>query len=111
MSVRISGTTILMTRGDTLKVKVDIFNTDGTQYIPIDGDQIRFALKENYSDEVPLIIKDIPWDTCELYLDSADTMVLEQPHDYVYDIQITLTDGTVDTFITKSKLKILEGVD
>lgn len=80
MSVRISGTTILMTRGDTLKVKVDIFNTDGTQYIPIDGDQIRFALKENYSDEVPLIIKDIPWDTCELYLDSADTMVLEQPH-------------------------------
>ena len=111
MSVRLSGTTIVMTRGDTCKIKVDILNPDGTNYTPINGDKIRFALKESYTDLEPLILKNIPYDTCELVLDPEDTKCLEQPKDYVYDIQITLPDGTVDTFIPKGRLKLTEEVD
>ena len=111
MSIRIKDTTIIMTRGDTLRTKVSIFDSSGNPYIPSKEDKIRFALKEKYSDEHPLIIKEIPSDTCELYLNPEDTKNLKQPCDYVYDIQITLSDGTVDTFIPKARLKITEEGD
>lgn len=111
MSVEIKRTTIIMTRGDTLRIKIKIFDSQGKEYIPVEGDYIRFALKSNYNDPEPLILKEIPYDTCELRLDPEDTKRLKQPMDYVYDIQITLTDGTVDTFISKAKLRISEEVD
>lgn len=110
MSVRIKGSTIVMTRGDTVNVKVNIFSHDGESYIPTDEDGIRFALKKDYSDAVALIEKIIPTDTCILRLDSIDTTVLEQPGEYVYDIQITMSDGTVDTFIPNGRLIVKEEV-
>ena len=114
MSVSIRKNTITMTRGDTLKVKVEItaYDEDGNviTYAPIEGDQIRFALKEQYSDEYPLIVKDISWDKMILHLLPEDTKKLKQPSEYVYDIQITLTDGTVNTFIDKGKLRLTEEV-
>ena len=110
MSVSIVKTTIIMTRGDTLKTKISITDSNGQPYIPVDGDSIRFAAKKQYTDEAPCIIKDIPIDTCVLHLEPSDTKSLEQPYDYVYDIQITMNDGTVDTFL-KGKLKLTEEVD
>ena len=111
MSYSISGTTITLTRGDTLRIKVDITEKDGsTPYVPSSGDKIRFAMKSKYSDQVPLLIKDIPIDTMELVLDPEDTKKLEFGK-YVYDIQLTKEDGQVDTFITKSIIKITEEVD
>lgn len=114
MSVSIRKNTITMTRGDTLRVKVIINSNDEegnvTEYIPAEGDKIRFALKEKYNDEYPLIIKDIPWDTMILHLLPEDTKKLKHPSEYVYDIQITLTDGTVNTFIDRAKLRLTEEV-
>lgn len=110
MSVIIDNTTITMTRGDTLKVRLDIKDGDGKPYTPIEGDLIRFAVKKKYKDEAPCILKEIPIDTCLLHLTPGDTKDLPQPSEYVYDIQITMSDGTVDTFI-KGTLKITEEVD
>lgn len=110
MSVQLNNTTITMTRGDTLKIKLDIFDSYGKQYIPVDGDTIRFAVKEKYSDAEPLILKEIPVNTCLLHLEPSDTKNLNQPLELVYDIQITMTDGTVDTFL-KGILKVLPEVD
>ena len=117
MSSSVSGTTIKMTRGDTLNLKVNILK-DGEPYTPEDGDTIRFAMKHNkikadnsgYTDEEPLILKDIPVDTMILTLEPEDTKELTFDT-YVYDIQITFADGSVDTFITKAKLKLTEEVD
>ena len=100
MSVKIKKSTITMTRGDTLRSKVVITDSAGNPYIPAKGDVLRFAAKKQYTDEVPCIIKDIPIDTCVLHLEPSDTKELEQPYSYVYDIQITMNDGTVDTFIS-----------
>lgn len=110
MSVVIKKSTIIMTRGDTLQANIIITDDEGTEYVPTEGDQIRFAVKKNYNDELPLIIKEIPYDTLLLRVESSETKTLEQPGDYVYDIQITLTDGTVNTFIS-GKLKLIEEVE
>lgn len=112
MSSAIKGTSITLTRGDTLRVKINI-TVDGEEYTPVAGDSIRFAVKHNimnqkrseYKDTQPLLIKQIPYDTMILELEPQDTKSL--PFDtYVYDIEITFEDGTVDTFITEAKFVI-----
>lgn len=108
--IRIKNKLITMTRGDTLRAKINITDAKGDKYIPVEGDRIRFAVKKCYNDKTPCILKDIPYDTCQLFLAPEDTKDLEQPYKYVYDIQITLNDGTVDTFIS-GRLFLEEEVD
>lgn len=110
MSVKINGTTITMTRGDTLKVKVDMVTSDNQPYIPTIYEVVRFAMKKSYKDETPLIRKVLDNNSLILQLDPEDTEALKQPSEYVYDIQITHTNGDVDTFIS-GKLRITEEVD
>lgn len=74
MSYNITGTTITLTRGDTFEALVSATKRDGTQYIPVEGDVIRFAMKENYDDPRPLLVKDIPIDTMMLTLEPQDTV-------------------------------------
>ena len=109
--VEITGTTITMTRGDTLLTEVGIFNKDGTPYEPQEGDKVRFAVKKDYNDAEVVIFKDIPIDTLILELDPEDTEGLPQPSSWVYDIQLTTASGLVDTFINKAKFKISEEVE
>ena len=108
MSATVNGTTIVLTRGDTLKSTIVIYDKNGEQYTPVDGDAIRFAAKEKYTDYEPVILIDIPYDTCLLHVKPEDTKELDFGK-YVYDIQITMNDGTVDTFI-KGILKLTEEV-
>lgn len=107
--VRLQGTSIIMTRGDTARVQVSISNPDGSEYQPVEGDTVRFAMKESYDDEEPLVLKDIPTDTMLLTIDPADTKPLPFGK-YVYDIELTQTDGTVNTFITKASIVLDEEV-
>lgn len=110
---------ITLTRGDTLKCTIVLTDDEsGEAYVPVEGDSIRFALKRdkmnskktNYSDEEPLIRKNIPIDSLFLQLDPEDTKNLPFGT-YVYDIEITFTDGTVDTFITTKKFTLTPEVD
>ncbi|MCB5918319.1 hypothetical protein LJB56_15215 [Lachnospiraceae bacterium 210521-DFI.3.101] len=110
MSYSVSGTTITLTRGDTFMAQISIADKDGTQYVPVEGDSIRFAMKQKYTDLDPLLVKDIPTDTLQLIIDPEDTKSLAFGN-YVYDIQLTKASGEVDTFITTSKIKITEEVD
>ena len=107
MSYSVSGTTITLTRGDTLRIKVDITEKDGsTPYVPSSGDKIRFAMKSKYSDQVPLLIKDIPIDTMELVLDPEDTKKLEFGK-YVYDGEYEVSPSTKKDTILETKNKTL----
>lgn len=107
----INGTTISLTRGDTLLVQVEM-TRDGTPYTPVEGDSVRFALKsglnstgKDMKESTPLILKDIPIGTMILELEPEDTKSLSFG-DYVYDIEITFANGKVDTFIANSKFKL-----
>ena len=117
MSYSVKNNAITLTRGDTFIAQIAL-SLNGEPYTPIEGDEIRFAVKHktmtptrsDYSDEEPLILVTIPNDTLILRLDPSDTKDLDFG-DYVYDIQITFADGSVDTFITPTSFKLTPEVD
>ena len=110
--VQINGTTITVTKGDTLEATVEIAYADGKEYEVQEGDVIRFALKQKYSDAEPILLKEIPHDTMLLRLEAEETKLLTAGWvPYVYDIQITMEDGTVGTFIDRAKLIVTEEVE
>ena len=110
MGYSISGTTITLTRGDSMVALVSITQSNGYPYIPEEGDKVRFAMKVNYTDIKPLLVIDIPINTMELIIKPEDTADLNFGK-YVYDIQLTKANGLVDTFIPKSTIRITEEVD
>lgn len=109
--VSITGSTVTITKGDTLDATLELFTGDGAPYEVQEGDMIRFALKRKYSDKGPLIRKDIPTDTMRLRLESSETKRLRAAWaPYVYDIQLTTADGTVDTCIDRGRFIVTEEV-
>lgn len=109
--VRIENNNITITRGDTLETQVSISTSEGDEFIPSAGDVIRFALKGSYREDELLITKRIPNDTLILRLEAEETKrLIARPKPYVYDVQLTTPDGTVDTFITGT-LTVTEEVD
>ena len=109
MSAIIEGTTIELTRGDTLQLTLSIENIDETEYIPDPGDVILFSMKKYYTSGDVLISKVIDNTSLTFVIQPSDTANLDFG-DYVYDIQITTVDGVVDTIIPRSKFRILPEV-
>lgn len=107
--LNISGSNIELTRGDTLRLTVEIKNSNGTTYTPAQGDVVRFAAKRHYYDTQTAIHKTIPNDTQLLHLVPSDTSNLPVG-DYVYDIELTYANGDVDTFIS-GKLVLVDEVE
>jgi hypothetical protein len=107
--VNIQGSTITLTRGDTLRVSLELTDHTGNIYTPNEGDHIRFAMKRKYNDAEPLILKTIPNDTLILEIEPQETKSLPCV-EYVYDIEMTYANGDVDTFINKAKLQLTEEV-
>lgn len=98
---------ITLVKGDTLKVQIEII-VDNEVYTPDANDVIRFAMKRSYDDSNVLVEKVVPNDTLILKLDSSDTKRLTSDK-YVYDIEITFTNGDVDTFI-RGEIELLPEV-
>lgn len=101
---------ITLTRGDTARIQVSITSADGSAYTPTTGDSVRFAMKKKYSDSEPLVKIDIPIDTLLLEILPEHTKTLDFGT-YKYDVQITMADGSVDTFIDRGVFVITEEVD
>lgn len=89
---------ISLIRGDTLRAQVEILK-DNQVYTPQVGETVRFAVKQTFNSLRVLINKQIPIDTLILKLDPSDTKRMSFGK-YVYDIEITFSNGDVDTFIT-----------
>ena len=100
---------ITLTRGDTLTLTVGLFkDVDGTAepYTPEEGDTIRFAVSKGYKGAAGyelILSKDIPHDTLTFTCSSQETTLPYRA--YNYDVEITHSDGCVDTFIS-AKLTI-----
>lgn len=107
--VDIQGTTIRITRGDSLDTTISIRTADGEPYVPSSGDVIRFAAGKDYI-YPPILKKIIPNDSLELKLASEDTKrFAANKKPYKYDIEIAFASGDVDTFI-KGDLYVLPEV-
>ena len=110
MSSNVKGNTIYLTRGDSFRAIVGIYNADGTDYVPEEGDVVRFALKHTVLSSEPILVKVLDNNDLLLSINPSDTEGL-QFGTYVYDIEITKADGTVDTFITPSPFILTAEVD
>lgn len=93
---------IYITRGDTMTLIV-IPTLDGEAYTPNAEDKFRFALALGYRNgngaSQLVMTKDIPVDTLTFTLSPEETKKLVYP-EYVYDVELTHADGSVDTFIS-----------
>ena len=113
----IVGQSIWLTRGDSFSAEISPQLND-TTYTPLEDDVIKFYLKRNlikldnsgYVDANPLIQKTIPNDTMILEISPSDTKQ-RAFGDYVYDVELTYADGTVDTFINNALFRIVPEVD
>ena len=109
--IKVSGTKIKMTRGDTLRTKVNL-TKDGEAYEPASGDTVRFAMRPaglnaagtEYASPI-CIDKEIDTSTMILELEPSDTASLGFGA-YVYDVEVTLADGSVDTPIASASLTL-----
>lgn len=111
---------ITLTRGDSFYASLHMRIKRGQEqedYVPQEGDYIRFYLKRNlmsadgsrFIDSKPLISKSIPNETLILHLAPEDTSKLSFG-EYVYDIEIEFANGDVDTFINKAPFKLVAEV-
>ena len=101
---------ITLTRGDTLTLTVGL-TKGGEPYVPEEGDVIRFALSKGYETDFGyelLITEVIPNETLTFTLTPTQTAL--EYRAYNYDIQVTHSDGCVDTFIS-AKLTITGEVE
>lgn len=99
---------ITLTRGDSFIAHVEIYDPNGEDFVPEEGSEVRFALKKDYTDFRPILVVNIPIDTMILELKPCQTKPLDFGK-YVYDIQLTTSQGLVDTFI-KGRMTLTEEV-
>lgn len=74
-----------------MKVKLNLVDNQGNEYLPSPQDVIKFGLKSSTDDEEkPIIEKIISSETMMLELTPEDSDL--PPGDYLYDIEITMTE-------------------
>lgn len=96
-----------LTKGDTGMYSITLYDGDGGQYIPQEGEALTFyLLKKNCDDLTEAILtKDIPVGTMQLELEPSDTKDLAVGS-YSYRIRIKDLAGHEWT-VVKSTLKII----
>lgn len=99
---------ISIIRGDTTRFEIEVLDQSGEKYVLLDGDQLVFTVKKNTSTDDIIIQKKILGDTFTLTHD--DTKNLEY-RKYVYDIQLTQSNGDVTTVIPPSIFEIMPEVN
>ena len=110
MSYSVKKNTIYLTRGDTFRATIALKDAEGEIYTPQPDEVIRFAMKKHYEDEEPLLLIQVPYDTLELVILPTQTKELDFGS-YVWDMQITRSNGDIDTFMTKAQLILTEEVE
>ena len=96
-----------LTRGDTGMYSITLYDAEGNEYIPTEGETVTFYLMKKDCDDLTesILVKDIPVDTMMLELEPSDTVDLPTGS-YAYRIRLRDTIGHEWT-VVKSRLKII----
>lgn len=105
--LKIVGTKIYLTRGDSAEIAVHIKKPDGTDYTPSESDQCLMTVKRATSDKQAVFQHRIVDGL--LTITPEDTQELAYG-DYYYDCQLKTAAGTVRTFIPPSLFRVMEEV-
>ena len=115
--MRINGTDVFMTRGDSESFRVVLYDQETDEKRPfIDGDKIYFTVKtstQTVHKIFQIIAQDFQNDFEDgeaiIHITPSQTKELKY-HEYVYDVQLVRQGGEVTTIITPSKFVIEEEV-
>lgn len=99
---------IKIIRGDTSRFEVEVLDKTGEKYNLQEEDELVFTVKKNTSTDITILKKQILGDTFTLTHD--DTKKLDYGK-YVYDIQLTQSNGDVTTVIQPSIFEIMPEVN
>lgn len=102
---QINGYEITLTRGDSAEFNIELLNADGNSYDIQESDTIEFTVKKNVYSTNTLIHKV----GSHITIEPHDTTGMSYG-DYVYDVQVTFGDGSVDTVIPPSRFRIMSEV-
>lgn len=96
-----------VTRGDTSLFSVSLYDAEGAEYVPVEGDVLTFYLLNKGCDEISeaILTKNIPISTMQLELTPSETASLSLGT-YAYRVRIRDTFGHEWTVI-KSKIKVI----
>lgn len=109
--LKIDGTTIELTCGDSAKFTISAKDKEGEPYEFQVNDKLKFTLKatNKKDDTTPLIEKTTviieASETCDILLEPEDTKELNFKK-YFYDIQLIKADGWIDTIIADAIFKV-----
>lgn len=104
----INGNQIILTRGDTMLIRLSLKNDDGTQYIPTATDKIYFRLKKHATYPEILIEKQLSDMILELV--PEDTINLDFGA-YRYEIELVTEDGRHYTVISDEPFIIAKEIE
>ena len=96
-----------LTKGDTGMYSITLYDGDGAEYIPDEGESLTFYLMKKNCDDLTeaILVKDIPVSTMQLELEPSDTRDLAVGT-YYYRIRIRdLADH--EWTVVKSQLKLI----
>ena len=108
MSMNTETRDIIMTRGDTERIRVTL-RMDGDVYEMQTGDEIHFGVKRNFNDADCLIRKTYTQNPFILDIEPDDTEGLDFGT-YRYDMEFVAANGYTVTFAKKKRLKLTEEV-
>lgn len=97
---------IKIVKGDTAILDLNIKN-----HTFVVGDKVYFTVKESVDDTVKVIQKIVTTfenNIAKVILSKEDTNV--EVGSYLYDIQLSLLDGRVDTVVAPTKFEVIGGV-
>lgn len=118
--LKVDGTTITMTRGDSARINIGIVYEGGESFVVEYGDIVRFTVRQKYDDPDPAFVIDMPLtydsaleintvDSVELYIRPEHTRDLPYGT-YKFDVQLLRANGDIDTFIDRADLILTEEV-
>ena len=100
--------TITVTRGDTLRVEIELQDVNGEKYNPSENDIVRIKAKRAFDKELS-INKEIDHNSMIFELSSEECSNL-LVGDYYYDLVITFENGDVNTPINYGKIIVRSDV-
>lgn len=98
--------TIKITKGDSGEFNITLFNADGTQYVPIEGDKVYFTVKRKNESFCPVIMQK---EGLSIVLTHEETKNLGSGK-FVYSVTLERDTGEVCTVIDEGDMEIGKAV-